>query len=229
MLEDDNVDIGSDYPHAESTTEPEEPPGGARGVEGIGKPVVCSFMEARDVARGVKILRAAGVPNYAFPEDGVKSLAAANWWSPCKRFPTARCPPSTISTSRARTRSWPTSWERKERYLTQADCRPLLSCYNLPLLKNAVARTADDAARAAVVPRAGGDEGDVGRRDSQVRCGRSDPQRPWRRRAARPTRKCRQRGGARPRRENRGDPCGRDGPQGRGSHFGARRDPVSDR
>jgi acetyltransferase len=38
---------------------------------------------------------------------------------------------------------------QEERYVTQADCRPLLSCYNLPLLKSAVARTADDAARAA--------------------------------------------------------------------------------
>ena len=33
-----------------------------------------------------------------------------------------------------------------KRYLTQADCRPLLACYSLPLLKSAVATTADEAA-----------------------------------------------------------------------------------
>jgi len=36
-----------------------------------------------------------------------------------------------------------------ERYLTQADCRPLLGCYGLPLLKSAVTNNADEAARAA--------------------------------------------------------------------------------
>ena len=48
-------------------------------IKGIDKPVVCSFMGAKDVAPGVQILRTAGIPNYPFPEDGVKSLAAANW------------------------------------------------------------------------------------------------------------------------------------------------------
>ena len=36
-----------------------------------------------------------------------------------------------------------------KRYLTQAECRPLLACYGLPLLKSDIARTADEAARLA--------------------------------------------------------------------------------
>ena len=49
----------------------------APSIKGINKPVVSSFMGVKDVAAGVEILSKGGVPNYAFPEDAVKSLAAA--------------------------------------------------------------------------------------------------------------------------------------------------------
>jgi acetyltransferase len=38
---------------------------------------------------------------------------------------------------------------KQEQYLAQSDCRPLLAAYKLPLLRSAVAATADEAARTA--------------------------------------------------------------------------------
>ena len=38
--------------------------------------------------------------------------------------------------------------DHPNRYLTQSECRPLFSCYRLPLLKSAVATSADEAAEA---------------------------------------------------------------------------------
>ena len=79
VLQDENVDMGMVILTPQSMTEVDETAAVVpEAVKGIGKPVVCSFMGARDVASGVAILRNAGVPNYAFPEDGVKSLAAAD-------------------------------------------------------------------------------------------------------------------------------------------------------
>ena len=79
VLEDPNVDMGIVILTPQSMTDVE---GSAaivpQAVQGIDKPVVCSFMGVKDVAPGVAILRRAGVPNYPFPEDAVKSLAAAH-------------------------------------------------------------------------------------------------------------------------------------------------------
>ena len=151
VLEDDGVDMGIVILTPQSMTDIEETAAVVpEAAKGIGKPVVCSFMGAKDVAPGVKILRAAGVPNYAFPEDGVKSLAAANWLVALREVPHRQVATfHDLDVERATKIVADLLDDHEERYLTQADCRPLLSCYNLPLLKSAVARTADDAARAA--------------------------------------------------------------------------------
>jgi len=151
VLEDENVDMGIVILTPQSMTEIEQTATVVpEAIEGINKPVVCAFMGARDVAPGVKILRAAGVPNYAFPEDGVKSLAAANWLVALQEVPHREMPVfHDLDVEGARKIVADLLDNQEERYVTQADCRPLLSCYNLPLLKSAVARTADDAARAA--------------------------------------------------------------------------------
>ena len=93
VLEDENVDMGIVILTPQSMTDIEETAAVVPdAVQGINKPVVCSFMGAKDVAPGVKILRAAGMPNYAFPEDGVKSLAAANWLVALHEIPRRKMP-----------------------------------------------------------------------------------------------------------------------------------------
>ena len=78
VLEDPGVDMGIVILTPQSMTEIEETAAVVpEAVKGINKPVVCSFMGVRDVAPGVAILRQAHIPNYPFPEDGVRALAAA--------------------------------------------------------------------------------------------------------------------------------------------------------
>lgn len=47
-----------------------------KAVAGIDKPVLCSFMGIVDVSEGIKYLEANGIPNYAFPEEAVRSMAS---------------------------------------------------------------------------------------------------------------------------------------------------------
>jgi len=47
-----------------------------RAAELIEKPVLCSFMGIVDVSEGIKVLEKNGFPNYAFPEQAVRAMAA---------------------------------------------------------------------------------------------------------------------------------------------------------
>lgn len=151
VLEDENVDMGMVILTPQSMTDIEETAAVVpEAVKGIDKPVVCSFMGAKDVAPGVKILRAAGIPNYAFPEDGIKSLAAAHWLVTSSEIPRREMPVfNDLDVEGAKKIVADLLNDHPQRYLTQADCRPLLACYRLPLLRSNVAKTADEVAKIA--------------------------------------------------------------------------------
>lgn len=151
VLEDENVDMGLVILTPQSMTDIEETAAAVpESIPGIDKPVVCSFMGARDVAAGVRILRTAGVPNYPFPEDGVKSLAAAYSLVSSLEIPRRKMTTfDDLDVEGAKKIVAELMNNHTDRYLTQAECRPLLSCYRLPILKSEVAHSADDAARIA--------------------------------------------------------------------------------
>ena len=151
VLEDSNVDMGIVILTPQSMTDIEDI---ARvvpeAVKGIYKPVVCAFMGAKDVAAGVSILRSAGVPNYAFPEDGIKSLAAADRLVKLHEVPRRSMAEfNDVEVEKADQIIREALDGQASRYLTQAECRPLLACYGLPLLKSAVVTSADEAGRIA--------------------------------------------------------------------------------
>jgi acetate---CoA ligase (ADP-forming) len=151
VLEDENVDMGLVILTPQSMTDIEETAAAVpEAIKGIDKPVVCSFMGASDVALGAKILRSAGIPNYPFPEDGVKSLAAANRMVTASELPRRQMSNFTnLDVAKAKKIVAELLDGHEKRYLTQAECRPLLACYELPLLKSDVAHSADDAERIA--------------------------------------------------------------------------------
>jgi acetyltransferase len=148
VLEDETVDMGIVILTPQSMTEIEETAAVVPEVlQGINKPVVCSFMGAKDVAPGVAILRKARIPNYPFPEDGVRALAAANRLVTLHDIPRREMVEmNDCDVERARKIVAEALRGHETRYLTQAECRPLLECYRLPLLKSEVARNADEAA-----------------------------------------------------------------------------------
>ena len=143
VLEDENVDMGIVILTPQSMTDIEETAAVVpEAVKGIKKPVVCSFMGAKDVAPGVAILRAAGIPNYPFPEDGVRALAAADRLVELHDIPRREMVEINGSdVPRARRLIAEALDGHDKRYLTQAECRPLLECYGLPLLKSGIAAT----------------------------------------------------------------------------------------
>lgn len=151
VLEDDNVDMGLVILTPQSMTDIEETAAVVpEAIKGINKPVVCSFMGANDVALGARILRTAGIPNYPFPEDGVKSLAAAHQLVTALEIPRRKMSNFTnLDVAGAKKMVADLLNGHEKRYLTQAECRPLFTCYGLPLLKSDVAKSEDDAARIA--------------------------------------------------------------------------------
>ena len=151
VMEDAGVDMGLIILTPQSTTEPKETaeiiP---ESISGIGKPVVCSFMGARDVAPGVKVLREAGIPSYALPEDGVRALAAADRLVTLREIPSREVSTfNDLDVAGAKKIIAKMLEGKKERYLTQADCRDLFACYKLPLLKSGIVHSAEEAAKLA--------------------------------------------------------------------------------
>ena len=151
VLEDENVDMGLVILTPQSMTDIEETAAAVpEAIKGINKPVVCSFMGASDVALGAKILRTAGMPNYPFPEDGVKSLAAAHWLG--NLLGIAAPPDDHLQRSRRRRReeNHRRSVERSSEALSDAGrMPPAVGLLSVAALKSEIAKTADDAARIA--------------------------------------------------------------------------------
>ncbi len=151
VLEDENVDMGMVILTPQSMTDIEDTAAVVPdAVRGIKKPVVCSFMGAKDVAPGVAILRRAGIPNYPFPEDAVRSLAAAERLVALHEIPRREMHVfDDMDVEKAKGVIAAALDGQDKRYLTQSECRPLLECYRLPLLRSAIAGTADEAAQIA--------------------------------------------------------------------------------
>lgn len=119
-----------------------------KAVQDIGKPVVCAFMGAADVAKGVETLVANGVPNYSFPENAINAFAAALKMQEMKELQGREFSAfNDCDVEKAKKIINDFLGDEKEKYLTQADCRGLFECYKLPLLKSGVATSADEAAK----------------------------------------------------------------------------------
>lgn len=151
VLEDENVDMGIVILTPQSMTDIEETAAVVPdAIKGINKPVVCSFMGAKDVAPGVAVLRNAGVPNYPFPEDGVRALAAADRLIRLQEIVRREVVEfKDVDLARAKRIVADAINNHEQKYLTQAEARPLLECYRLPLLKSSVVNSEDEAATVA--------------------------------------------------------------------------------
>jgi acetyltransferase len=151
VLEDPNVDMGLVILTPQSMTDIE---GTAEiipdATKDLDKPVVCSFIGAKDVTAGVEILRRRGVPNYPFPENAVLALAAAARLVELEEVPDrvdVEFKDHSVADCRRIIKDL--LGDQDQKYLTQAECRPIFECYNLPLLKSGLAASAAEAAKFA--------------------------------------------------------------------------------
>jgi acetyltransferase len=148
VLEDPEVDMGLVILTPQSMTEIEGTANIIPGaVRGLGKPVACSFMGAKDVTTGVEMLRRQGIPNYPFPEDAVLALAGAERLSSMLEMSDREeVEFGDHEVDKARKLIAEALAGRDEKYLTQSECRPLLECYHFPLLFSRMAANAAEAA-----------------------------------------------------------------------------------
>ena len=149
VMNDPNVDMGVVVLTPQSMTDTDKigevlPP----IIKKIGKPVVAAFMGIKEVAEGVDNLVQNGVPNYAFPENAVTSLAAAVRLVEMRAITKREYVEyKDVDAAKASKIIADYLGSGTERYLTQAECRALFECYKLPLLKSGVATSADEAAK----------------------------------------------------------------------------------
>ncbi|MBN2033265.1 MAG: acetate--CoA ligase family protein [Deltaproteobacteria bacterium] len=139
-LEDDNVDGAIVILAPAATTEIMET---ARIIphvaEGIDKPILCTFMGLVDVSEGIRFLDNNGFPNYAFPEEASRTMAAMVRYAESirphhgKRREVFRLIEDQEKAAAAI--AWRLSG-RKDYFMTEKEAHELLRCYGFPLLKS---------------------------------------------------------------------------------------------
>jgi acetyl coenzyme A synthetase (ADP forming)-like protein len=151
-LEDENVDsaivILTPTATAEILESAQIVPRVAKDVQ---KPILCSFMGLVDVSEGIEYLAQNGFPNYVFPEEASRTMAAmigfAESLRPFKekrreffRVLEDKEKASAIIASRLS--------GRKDYFMTEQEAHELLRCYGFPLLKSRLVREPSEIVKA---------------------------------------------------------------------------------
>jgi acetyltransferase len=109
------------------------------------KPVLASFLGHVDVSAGVRILEQHGVPNYEFPENAARSLAAMCRYTQWLQRP--RTKERTFEVDRqAVTQIFARARGEGRTFLPEAEALAVLKAYGFPLLQHALAKNEDEAA-----------------------------------------------------------------------------------
>ena len=112
------------------------------------KPVLASFMGAKEVAEGVAILSANNIPNYPFPERAMESLSAMVRYRRWLDSPTLTIP--TFDVNRTAVANLFDRFRREGRLtLGEVEARTVLQAYGIRIPKGDLARNAADAAKLA--------------------------------------------------------------------------------
>jgi len=126
-----------------------------RVAKDIDKPVLCSFMGIVDVSQGIQYLEQHGIPNYAFPEAAVRSMASMAFYGgllsldkrQVRRVAADRDTASAVIKKRLA--------GRDSYYMSEKEANELLQCYGFPVLKSVLLKDAsevDDAAEEIIFP-----------------------------------------------------------------------------
>jgi acetyltransferase len=116
----------------------------------IKKPILCSFMGLVDVSEGVEYLEQHGIPNYAFPEEASRTMAAMiryadNLNQKGKRREFFRLLEDQEKASAVIAAKLS---GRKEYFMTEKEAHELLRCYGFPLLRSRLVKDPSGVARA---------------------------------------------------------------------------------
>jgi len=124
-------------------------------VKDVNKPVLCSFMGIVDVSQGIQYLEKHGIPNYAFPEAAVRSMASMAFYGNLLRLERreVRRVAADRDTATVVIRN---KLGRKDRYyMSEKEANEILQCYGFPVLKSVLVKElsqVDEAVEEFVLP-----------------------------------------------------------------------------
>jgi len=143
-LEDENVDGAIVILAPAATTEIMETAQIVPRVsKDIDKPILCSFMGLVDVSEGVRHLEKNGIPNYSFPEDASRTMAATVRYADSLRPHEGRRREVFRLIEDQEKAAAAIAWRlsgRKEYFMTEKEAHELLRYYGFPLLKSVLVR-----------------------------------------------------------------------------------------
>jgi acetyltransferase len=126
-----------------------------RVVKDIDKPVLCSFMGIVDVSEGIRYLEEHGIPNYAFPEAAVRTMATTAFYGnllglerrEIRRVAADRDTASVVIEKKLA--------GKDSYYMSEKEANEILQCYGFPVLKNILVKDVsevDEAVEELVFP-----------------------------------------------------------------------------
>ena len=124
-------------------------------VKEIHKPVLCSFMGIVDVSEGIQYLEKHGIPNYAFPEAAVRSLASMAFYGNLLRLERREVRRVAADRDTATVVIKKKLTGKKRYYMSEKEANEILQCYGFPVLKSILVKDlsqVDEAVEEFVLP-----------------------------------------------------------------------------
>jgi len=124
-------------------------------MKGINKPVLCSFMGIVDVSRGIQYLEKHGIPNYAFPEAAVRSMASMAFYAGLLSLDKRQVRRVAADRDTAGVIIKKKLADKDRYYMSEKEASEILQCYGFPVLKSVLLKDLsrlDEAADEFVFP-----------------------------------------------------------------------------
>lgn len=118
-------------------------------VKGIDKPVLCSFMGIVDVSEGVKYLEKHGIPNYAFPEAAVRSMASMAFYSKILSLDMREVRRVAADRDSANAIIKKKLADKDKYYMSEREANEILQSYGFPILTSILLKDSSDVEAAA--------------------------------------------------------------------------------
>jgi acetyl coenzyme A synthetase (ADP forming)-like protein len=113
------------------------------------KPVLCSFMGIVDVSQGAKYLQEHGIPNYAFPEAAVRSMASMVFFGSLLSLDKRQIRRVAADRDTAAALIRRKLGDKESCYLPERQANEILQCYGFPVLKSILLKEPSDVDEAA--------------------------------------------------------------------------------
>lgn len=115
----------------------------------IDKPVLCSFMGIVDVSEGVQYLEKHNIPNYAFPEAAVRSMASMAFYGKLLSLDRREVRRVTADRDTASAIIKKKLTGRDRYYMSEKEANEILQCYGFPVLKSVLLKDLSEVDEAA--------------------------------------------------------------------------------